>query len=35
MLFTVALMGVAVAVFALMGSASRGRRGAVAEFYGQ
>jgi ABC-type spermidine/putrescine transport system permease subunit II len=34
MLFTVTLMGVAVAVFALMGSASRGRRGALAEFYG-
>ena len=35
MLFTVTLMGVAVAVFALMGSAGRGRRAALAEFYGR
>jgi ABC-type spermidine/putrescine transport system permease subunit II len=35
MLFTVTLMGVAVAAFALMGSFGRGRRGALAEFYGQ
>jgi ABC-type spermidine/putrescine transport system permease subunit II len=34
MLFTVTLMCVAVAVFAFVGSAGRGRRGAFAEFYG-
>jgi len=35
MLFTVTLMCAAVAVFAIMGGARRGRRGAFAEFYGQ
>jgi spermidine/putrescine transport system permease protein len=35
MLFTVTLMGAAVAAFAVMGSAGRGRRGALAEFYGR
>jgi ABC-type spermidine/putrescine transport system permease subunit II len=35
MLFTVTLMAAAVAIFALMGGAGRGRRGALTEFYGR
>ena len=35
MLFTVTLMCAAVAIFAIMGGAGRGRRGALTEFYGR
>src|SRR5215469_6347501 len=35
MLFTVTLMCAAVAIFAVMGGAGRGRRGALTEFYGR